>query len=266
MPTETATSTPTSKTKAAESCTYGSASSTIELDVTQGDCKVELQTAPGGSGDITLTYTLEDDRTGTASIRPYYSTGGISGTYVEMTKGTGGNAKTNLTTAATPTTFTFVWDTVTDLGIDFKGLAHIKVKAYDRDDWIGDTMESSVLGVNVDNAPAAPTITTPADGLFSKDETPPIVGTIPNHLHIKIEIATDSTFDTIEQTFESRLDQDGWQYDSDGAGAWLEIPSTGIPIVSDPTLIGNSWRFTVQTEDKLTIGLKYIRAFCGGLG
>ena len=273
--TETGFSPTTGKAKTPLSVNYSEASSSVIYEVTSGDCKVSLTIVTGTYGDITLTYTLEDDRGGVglgiASIKPQYaSTQG--GSFSDMTKGTGGNNKTNLATSATPTTYTFVWNTVADLGIDFKGRRYIKIIAYDRDDYIGDTTSTDIRAIDIDNAPDAPTITYPTSGYFSKDTTPQIIGTIPDmragnsDAHIKIEVSSDSNFGTIVKTFESNLDQTGWQYDSDGAGAWLNIPFTGIPIVTDPTLIGNSWRYTVQTEDELELGNKYLRAYCGGAG
>jgi len=260
------------KKAAAQSVTYGDYSSSVNFEVTQGDCKVSITSVTGDYGDITIAYTLEDDRAGTASIKPMWATS-ESGAYSEMTKGTGGDAKTTLSTSASGTAHTFVWDTVTDLGIDHKGKVWIKIRAYDRDNHIGDWMESGALPQSIDNAPEAPTITSPSAGYFDKNTTPQIIGTIPDpkagnsDLHIKIQIATDSAFndDDIEQTYESRLDQTGFEY-QDGLSTWTAFPETGIPVSSDPTLIGNSWRYTIQTEFELTESIKYIRAAAGGLG
>ena len=271
---ETSFSTSTGKKRAAETVTYGDVSTTINLEITKGDCKVSIDAATHSTttGYVTLTYTLEDDRTGMASIQPQYATT-RAGSFTDMTKGTGGNNQTGLATDGDGIQYTFIWDTVTDLGGDYEGSVVMKIIAYDRDNFIGDTMESNSMELHVDNAPAAPTITTPADGLFSKDETPQVIGTIPDpmagytNLHIKLQFSTDENFnDDNVTTFESRLDQNGWQYDSSGSGDWTDIPVGGIPVSSDHTLVDNSWRFTVQTEDKLNQGLYYIRAYAGGTG
>ena len=92
---------------------YGNASTAVALEVTKGNCKVRITESDVEYGDITISYTLENDRADTASLKPLYSTGGA---YSEMTKGTGGDNKTGLTTSAAGTDHTFVWDTVTDLG------------------------------------------------------------------------------------------------------------------------------------------------------
>jgi hypothetical protein len=128
-------------------------------------------------------------------------------------------------------------------------------------------MDAVQLQVAVDNAPDAGVIIAPVDGFFTKETTPMIEGTIPSHragyanMHIKVEIASDSAFSNIELTLESALDTTGWEYYDDAN--WIEIPATGIPIVSDNTLIGNHWRVYIQTSDELSVGAKYIRYSSG---
>lgn len=264
----------------AHSLSYGAWSDDNNFEVTNGDCKVTITSilnALGTATDyynvITFNYVLEDDRTGEiASIKPLYSVGGESGAYSEMTEYTGGSSegKNNLSTSPTGVTHVFEWDTVTNLGIDFKGSVWIKFRAYDRINLIGDYMESGVTNFIVDNAPEAPVILLPVDNFFDKNTTPQIKGTIPDpksgnsNLHIKIQVATDSSFDSIELTKESAVDQVGWEYSSDGT-TWTDLPVSGIPIVATPALIGKYWRYTIQTEDELTIGAKYIRAAAAGI-
>lgn len=263
----------------AHSLSYGNWSETTELEVTNGDIKVNIVSilnALGASDDLynvlTITYTLEDDRVGLASLKALYSTTGESGTYTDMVEYTGGSSDgtNNLSTSATGVTHTFDFDTVTTLGIDYKGTVWVKLRAYDRTNLIGDIMESGIVSILVDNAPLAPTITAPTDGWFDKNTTPQITGTIPNpksgnsNLHVKIQVATDSSFDTVELTEESAIDQVGWEYSADGS-SWTDIPVSGIPIVATPSLIGKYWRYTIQTEDELTTGFKFIRASCAGI-
>jgi len=253
--------------KVARSLSYGDASSSVSLEVTQGNCKVVIISSSGEYGDITLNYTLEDDREGTASIKPLYSTGGA---FAEMTDAGGSSeGKRTLATSASGTSHVFIWDTVTDLGIDYKGKATVKIWAYDRDDLIGDYNEAPALPLTIDNAPEAPVISSPTTGFFDKNTTPSIEGNIPNpkagnsNLHIKIEIGNDENFDSIESTFESVLDQTGWEYYT--GAAWVAIPEAGIPIITTPALIGENWKFTLQTESELTEGQKFIRAYAGGV-
>lgn len=258
---------PTKSQKPASSISYSDYSDSVKLEVTNGDCKVRILSTEGEYGDITINYVLEDDREGTASIKPVYY---YNNAFLEMTDAGGdSDGKLTLATSEEGTDHVFIWDTVVDLGIDYKGKVQIKIIAYDRDNLIGDIMETVLYNISVDNAPEAPVITSPVDGYFDKNTTPVIVGTIPDpkagnsNLHFKIEIATEDTFTTIEKTFESVLDQTGWEY-YNGA-AWVAIPETGVPIVSDPTLIGESFRLTIQTEYKLAEGQKYIRAYAGGI-
>lgn len=260
MPTETGFGTTTTDTTPV-SVIEGDVSSTRTLEITNGDCKVILSSSSGTSGDITFTYTLENDRAGNGSIKPEYdSTSSGMSSASEMTQGTGGDAKTPLTTSAAGTSHTFVWDTTTDLGKDFVGTVWVRITAYDRIGQIGDTMLSGVLKINVDNAPGAPTLVSPTDDFFDKNETPQFVWTIPDpiegnsNMHFKLELDPTGEFDDNSGdiiTFESRLDQTGWEYDSDGASSWVTIPHGGVPIITDPTLIGNQCRLTIQTEDRL---------------
>lgn len=264
----------------AHSLSYGAWSDDNNFEVTNGDCKVSITSIHNALGTttdyyniLTFNYALEDDRTGEiASIKPLYSIGGEAGTYVEMTEYVGGSSqgKNNLSTSPTGVAHVFEWNTVTDLGIDFNGTVWVKIRAFDRTNLIGDYMESGIINIIVDNAPVAPVILLPVDNFFDKNTTPQIKGTIPDpksgnsNLHIKIQIASDSTFDSVELTKESAVDQIGWEYSADGS-SWTDLPVSGIPLVATPSLIGKYWRYTIQTEDKLTTGYKFVRAAAGGI-
>jgi len=251
---------------------YGAYSATRTYNVPQGNCLVSITSIPTeDSGDVTITYDLTDERSGAASVKFKYAFS-PTGTYYDMTDAGGlSDGKLALTTSPTGTEHTFVWDTLTDLGTDFKGKLYVKLEAYDRNNYIGDYNVDTGSAIVIDNSPEAPTIVTPTDGYFDKNETPQIVGTIPHpkeaysDLHMKVEIATDEGFGTIERTYESRNDQTGWEYDATGAGGWTPILVTGIPVKTENALVGRQWRLTIQTEDRLSTGKKYIRAVAGGM-
>lgn len=247
---------------------FGEVSSTYAVEITNGDVKPVITRITDDIGDVTISYTLEDDRVGTASIKPMYSLT-QSGAFVEMTESddVDSEGKITLSTSVTGQAHTFVWDAVTDLGKAYNETVWIKIRAYDRDSFIGDTMDSAEVPYDLNFAPAAGTIVSPTDGTFTKNTQLQIVGTIPDpvagdsDMHIKIEIGTDAAFGTIEKTFDSRLGGGYWEYYDDAN--WIEIPATGIPIISDPTLIGNQWRFTIDSEEELVVGQKYIRFQAG---
>ena len=270
MASETSWSGETTK-KTPREVVYGDNSSVNSYEVTEGNCKVRIISYNGTSGDITFTYVLENDREDNASILAEYSTTGIDGTWAAATSAGGDDGTDDLTTSAEGTSHTYIWNTVTDLGVDYKGDAYFRITAYDRTNQIGSTVVSQSQKISVDNSPEAPTLVSPTDGYFDKDETPTFIFTIPDpragnsRLHFKIEIAQDQNFERIAYTFESRLDQAGWVYDSTGSGGWVPIPFDGIDIPSDPSLIGNQVKFTVQTEDRLAIGTYYWRVVAGGV-
>jgi len=260
----------------AHSVMYGDNSPTIALEITSGDTRITITSVTNSSGgtddlygNLTFNYKLENDRIGVSSMKPMFSKSGPSGTFTEMTEYTGATSegKTALTTTAAGKAHVFDWNTVTDLGGYYKGIVYIKFRAYDRDNFIGDYMDATLLQVLVDNAPDSGVITDPVDGFFTKETTPMIEGTIPSHkagyvnMHIKVEIATDSAFANIELTLESAISQDGWSYYDDSA--WIDLPITGIPVAGDNTLIGNHWRVYIPTENELTKGPKYIRFAAG---
>ena len=250
------------------SVVYGDYSDSIAVELTTGDTKVVIGSITGTYGDITITYTLEDDRLGTASVKPMYATSS-SGAFAEMTESTDpeSEGRTGLTTSATGEAHVFIWNTIPDIGAAYKSSVWIKIRAYDRDNFIGDIMESATQTHDVDNAPLSCVISLPTTGYFTKDTQLEIRGTITDTVagysdeHIKIQIATDANFDTIEKTFESRIGGGQWDY-YDGAN-WIEIPADGIPVSSTPALIGKSWRFIPDSEEELTTGNKWIRAAIG---
>lgn len=255
------------------SVTYGDASSSRTIRITRGNC-IPAISVPSGeqTGQVTITYTLWDLRAGTASIIAEYSTDNGS-TWNQATEGSGSDGTNNLSTSATAPgqSHTFVWDTVTDLGVAWSADIVFRIRAYDQPNWLGSYEVSNSATIRVDNAPGAPGIVSPADSYFTKDQTPTFTGTIPDpvagggKLHFKLEIDTDPSFGS-PTVFESRLDQTGWEYDSTGTGNWVDLPQGGVDVVSDPTLIGNQVRYTIQTTDRLSRAIYYWRMTAGDAG
>lgn len=250
---------------------YGSSSSSYTLKITRGNCLPSISDTTAIYGHITIDYVLTNDRATTCSIRPYYSTDGGS-TFSECTKGTGGDAKTGLGTSAAGTSHDFVWDSYTDLGNDFVGDVLVKIRAYDQDNYIGDFVDSGLEGISIMNAPSAATLVTPTDGYFQKDDTPEFVMQIPSdnnptatysYLHIKLEVDTTTDFNSANLvTFESRLDQTGWEY-KNASSVWKAIPASGIPMSA--ALVGNQVRFVVPTDKRLDRTRLYWRVAFGGV-
>lgn len=253
----------------AYSVNYGTPSTSRQLETTFGNCKVTLSSSSGTSDEITFTYTLEDDREATASIKPEYSTDG-GATWSEGTKGATGDNKTGLTTSAAGTSHTFVWDTVTDLGIDAKQDILFRIRAYDQNNYLGSYLTSATLKVSVDNAPAQVVLVSPTDGYFDKEQTPTFVWTIADMVggdskaHFKIEFADNANFSNAT-VFESRNDQTGWQYDATGSGGWTDVPAAGVDIPSTPALVGRQARYTIQQENAFGLGTQYWRVTQGGV-
>lgn len=262
--------------RTAHSVIYGDVSDTVDFEVTVGNTLVDLSTPTADplDGDITFTYSLKNIYSDTSSINFQYSADGGT-TWSDGTKGTGGDAETSLTTSKAGTSHTFVWDTVTDLGIDFKGNVVVRILGYDQDNQLGDFTSSVEIKLFIDNAPDSVSFTFPVSADFFKEEnqqyTFPIAD--PNQgnsdLHVKLEVDTEEEFNSQGglplRVFESRLDQNGWEYDSDDAGAYVNIPHDGIPVSSDGTLVGNTCRFTTPTEDRLSVGSYHCRVTFGGV-
>lgn len=252
----------------AVSVNYGEPSVARQYETTTGNCKVTITSVSGTSADITINYTLEDDREATASIKPEYSTNN-GGTWSEATKGTGGDNKTGLTTSAAGLAKSFVWASATDLGLDAKQDVLFRIRAYDQNNYLGSYMTSSNQRVSVDNSPAIVVLSSPSDGYFSKDETPIFQWVISDMVggnskaHFKIEFADNSNF-TNAIVFESRNDPTPFEYDATGSGGWTAVPSAGVDIPSNPSLVGKTARFTVPQESYFTVKNRWWRVSQGG--
>lgn len=271
MPSETSWS-PTTTKKTPVEVGYGDFTSSRLLEVIQGNTKVSINSVTSDYGDITIGYALKNEESDVSSIDIKYSTDGGS-TWNDMTDA-GGSSEglLSLATSESGTSHTFIWDSATDLGVDFKGDVYIRVTAYDRDNHKGSQMNSTNYKHSVDNRPETPTIISPEDNYFRKDETPTFQFAIPNpkagnsKLHFRVQLDTEDTFDTSELvTFRSNIDQVGWEYDTDGNGNFAQIPYGGIDIPSDPTLIGNTVKFTIQTDERLSQNKYYWRVAAGGV-
>jgi len=273
----------TTSIKTAKTVVYGTASSSVTLEVPQGNVKASITAIVDDDGnnhfsgeslvgDVTITYTLTSYESTAASIDIEYGSD-YSGSFSNCTRqGSEGDAKTPLTASQSGTSHTFVWDTATDLGKYFRGSVYLRIKAYDRVSYNGDFNISQVVSLNILNTPSAPTISQPASGKFDKDQTPEIIFDIPDpiagygSLHFKVEMDTDSTFGSSNlKVWESRNTQhrECFYYDSDGVGTYLIVPEAGVDIAGDPTLIGNNIKFILPTEDALSKGTWYIRATAG---
>jgi len=273
----------TTSIKTAKTVQYGTASSSITMEIPQGNVKVTLTAIVDDDGnnhfanesligDVTITYILTSYQSTAASIDIEYSTD-YSGTYSNCSRqGSEGDAKTPLTVDQGGESHTFVWDTATDLGKYFRGSVYIRIKAFDRVSYNGDYIISSAPLLSINNAPEAPTISSPVSGRFDKNQTPEIIFNIPNpvagnsNLHFKVEMDLESAFGSSNlKLWESRNSQhrECFYYDTDGNGTFAVIPEAGIDIIGDPTLIGNDVKFLVPAEDALSLGTWYIRVTAG---
>lgn len=270
MPVTTGWSAPNTLAITPKEIVYGTPATTT-LEITNGNCKVAITgaTLNMANGYIEITYSLESDVENNGSILPLYTLD-LNESYQEMTEyPIGSDGKYDLATSAGGTDHIFRWRIVSDLTNIFKGNCYLNFIAFDHINNIGDTM-ANVYIFNLDLAPSALTITSPVDGIFNKDQTPTIEGTIPSviqgmvNMNLRVDFYTDSTHKNLEASFESNNVQTGWQYKNDSA-VWIDIPSTGIPIKSTPSLIGNAWRFTVQTDKRLNEDFYYIKAFAGSI-
>ena len=250
---------------------YGAVPSERQLEITKGNTKVSISSDPTPSSDeITIAYTLENDEAETSSIKVEYSITGLGGTYLTCTEKSGGSGLLNKTTSAGGTSGTFIWESGTDVGANWKGDVHIRITVYDRDNHKGSKMFSEEYKHFIDNSPSAPVIVSPVDNYFRKYQTPEFQFTIPNpnainsKLHFKVEFDIQNSFDTSDLiTFESRNDQDGWSY-HDGTD-WQPIPPAGVDVPGTPALIGNNVRFKVPTHEKLTRRIYYWRPVAAGV-
>ena len=257
---------------------YGDVSDNINIEIAHGNVKVEISTATDDAGnnfpddqlygDVTITYSLSSYQVTKGSIDIEYSLSS-DGTYNDCTRqGSEGDAITPLVVSQNGTEHTFVWDSATDLGDHFRGPVFLRIRAYDRINQNGDFNSSNIIKIKINNAPAAPTINSPISGSFLKDQTPEIIFTIADSLagnarvHFRVEIDTDDTFKTDNlKVWESSNSQHlkCFYYDSDGAGTYLPVPSTGVDLIADPTLINNNVKFIIPTQDALSLGQYYVR-------
>ena len=262
--------------KTARTVQYGTPSSSVQLEVTQSNVKVNItsiqddagNTFPDNElyGDITFTYLLTSYETSSGSIDIKYAYS-FDGTYSDCTrKGTEGDGTDSLTVSQGGESHTFVWDTTADIGDHFKGSVYVRIRAYDRVNQNGDYTTSNIVKIKIDNSPFAPVIVSPSSGKFAKDQTPEIIFTIADpkvgntYVHFKVEIDTSSDFNSSNlKVWESRNSQHREYFYYDNGSGYVEIPDEGIDLASNPNLIGNNVKFIVPTEDKLNLGNYYIR-------
>jgi hypothetical protein len=73
-------------------------------------------------------------------------------------------------------------------------------------------------------------------------------------LHFIIELSSTSTFTTILYTFNSKDNQTGWQYSTNGGSTWQNIPAGGVAH-------GSRFKVRYTVQNPLTIGTYYYRVF-----
>lgn len=106
--------------------------------------------------NVTVNYTLSDFDADTCTISVSYSLdGGL--TFASATKGSGGNNLTGLTTnSSAATSYTFVWDSLTDMGTEYSETVQIHISA---NDGYGTGSAGSTGNFTVDNQePVEPVI------------------------------------------------------------------------------------------------------------
>lgn len=106
--------------------------------------------------NITISYTLADFDADTCTISVSYSIdGGV--TFTSATKGSGGNNMTGLATnSAAATSYTFVWDSLADIGTVYNETVQIRISA---NDGYGTGTAASTGNFTVDNLGNLDTIT-----------------------------------------------------------------------------------------------------------
>ena len=181
MPTETGFTTTTAQ-KTAKAVQYGTFSDSISFIITHGNVRVNISGVVDDAanswvdgdeliGDLTITYALTSDSATSGSIDIEYAQE-YDGTYSNCTRqGAEGEATTPLAVSSGGTSHTFVWNTATDLGDHYFGPIFIRVRGYDRVGQNGDFISSNIVKLIINNAPTAPTLTSPTDGDFGKDKT-----------------------------------------------------------------------------------------------
>ncbi len=99
--------------------------------------------------DVSINYTLSDFDADTCSINASYSLdGGV--TFASATKGSGGNSLTGLMTSSSSATgYTFVWDSLADMGETYSETVQIRISA---NDGYGTGTAVSTGNFTVDNA------------------------------------------------------------------------------------------------------------------
>ncbi len=252
---------------------YGPFSDSNSLLITKANTIPTITSVGTATGYIPINYTLENSLSKTSSIKVYYSIDkGVS--WVDATRYTGsGDGNTSLSTSPSGTAHSFYWNSYSDLGIDFVGSVLLKIISYDRDNYIGDFIETNYEQILVNNAPYAPTLISPIDGYFAKDDTPEFVIALPNNpnppsvnswIHALIEVDTSANFHGNDlSVFSSQIDRTGWQYQNE-SDVWTDFSEYGLLLTSE--LIGKYVRLIVQTNAKLPRDLLYWRASIGGMG
>jgi len=242
---------------------YGYMSANLEREVTGGNTKVDATlgvtidstspTVPEAStaeyyGDIIFDYTLKNYASGTSSIEVDYSEDS-GGNWATATKGTGGDAKTGLTTSTAGIAHTFHWASYTDAGeSEYQLDARLRIRALDPEGDAGAWVESADFTVN--NRPGKITWTNADSREWDEDTTPVFMGIIPYlrggskgfpEIYVYESDGTTLVSGYPKKAVESIV---GWEYETAPA-TWVAVTTAGIP----STVIDgiNRLRYTVQT-------------------
>jgi hypothetical protein len=240
---------------------YGYMSDNLAREVTGGNTKVDAttglvisgNTVPEASvveyyGDIIFTYKLQNNASGTSSIEVQFSEDS-GGTWATATKGTGGDAKTNLTSSPTGVTHAFHWASYDDSGeSEYQTDARVRIRALDQHGDPGAYVESADFTVN--NRPGKITWLNSDGYSWDEDTTPTFNAIIPYlrggskgfpEIYIYESDGTTLVSGYPKKAIESIV---GWDYEN-APSTWVALTATGIP---DTVIDGiNRLRYTVQT-------------------
>ena len=241
---------------------YGYMSDNLAREVTGGNTKVDSvtglvisgDTVPEASvteyyGDIIFTYKLLNYASGTSSIEVQFSEDGGS-SWATATKGTGGDAKTALTSSPMGVTHTFHWASYTDAGdSEYQTDARIRIRALDQHGDPGSYVSTADFTVN--NRPGKITWVN-SDG-YAWDESllptfqaiiPYLRGGSKGFPEISIYEADGTTLVSgyPKKAVESVA---GWSYET-SPSTWVAVTSAGIPSTAINGI--NRLRYVVQTN------------------
>jgi len=228
----------------------GPISSALSYEITTGNTLVSGVSVSGTSKTVTVMYTLTNKSSTTSRIAAEYKRSYDAG-YSTATKGSGGDAITGLTTSATGTSHTFMWDTGTDLGTSAVKNITFRITPYDASPTGGDAGEAGTATVTINNLPGQMDAPAESNGYtWDKDTTPIVIANMKDLIlgtkAFFLVYVYDST-GAVEQICNSAQVLDGWEYEQT-TGDWHQITAAGVDeAYLPPTLTGNRVQYTFQT-------------------